>query len=393
MPTFNYKAKDRAGNTVTGTVEESDRQSAAGAVREMGYFPMDIHPATAYSADRVAQPPLRRFLDIFWTGVGLRTIALFFRQLQVLLASGMTVSEALRSIGGRSSGRMRRIIYDTVGDVERGNPMTREMSKYPRVFGPLQLAMLRVGESGGLLEQMVDRLATYLEFELEIRRMIAKTLFYPAVSFVFIVVVPHVQALVMSGFQAFVADLWASLSVWLPWAIAALVVLKLLFQLKPVRLAWDTVKVQPPVIGTAARKVAMSRFSRAFAVLYSAGLPMSNALDASADACANLYIGEALKSAKPAIEAGQGLAVSLERLHVLSPIVADMLTVGERTGDIDSVLSKAADYMESENEVTLHKLAIGVFVAAICIAGIVVGMMAVRSYGGYFADVMKLGGQ
>jgi len=171
--------------------------------------------------------------------------------------------------------------------------------------------------------------------------------------------------------------------------IISVIVLKLLLQFDSARIIWDSVKTIPPVIGTAARKVAMSRFSKALAVLHSAGLPLAQCVAISADASANLAIARGIKRAIPAIQSGEGLTESLAKTGCVSPMVLDMLATGERTGSMTTVLDKVAEYMDGEVDATLHKMGIALFVLCILVAGAIVLMMAASSYLGMAQEEMS----
>lgn len=393
MPTFSYRAKDKGGATVSGEIEAVDERAAAAAIREAGRLPMDIHP-TEYAAGCAQDGPeagswlARRFVYPLWTGVNIRALAIFYRQLATLLGSGMSLSEALASVGSRTRGRLGRIVGEAIDNVRSGGALSATMARHPRVFGGLQIGLIRAGESGGLLESMADRIASYLEYELGIRRRIAKITFYPIVVFVFIVLMPHVPVLVLNGGAAFLASLWSSVRLWLPYAVLAIVVLKLLFQFESVRLVWDYIKIQPPILGTMARKTAMSRFGRALAVLYSAGMQISEAVSVSAEACANVAIGRGIRSAVPAIRSGRGLTESLAKTGMIMPMVTDTLSTGEKTGNMDAVLQKAADYMDDEVDATIQKTGVVLFVLMILAAGAVVLRMAIGFYSGYLSGML-----
>ena len=304
----------------------------------------------------------------------------------------MTLSEALRSVGSRTRGRLGRIIQEACDNVQGGGHLSETFNRHPRVFSPLQLSLVRAGESGGLIDQMVDRIASYLEYELSIRRHIAKAMFYPIIIFAVILLRPIIVPLVIGGPAAGLAALLATIRYTLLPLLVYVIILKLLFQFRPVRLVWDFVKLQLPWVGTTARKIAMSRFSRALAVLYSAGLSMSEAVSVSADACANLALAGRIKKAIPDLQAGVGLTTSLEKTGAVTPMVLDMLTSGEKTGSTDLVLHKVADYTDDEVDVTISKMGIVLFVSAILIAGVLVAMQLVSFYGGYFDKLLGSGG-
>jgi type II secretory pathway component PulF len=399
MPTFYYKVKDSRGNTRTGTMEANDERQAAAMIREAGGFPMEIRLAKSTESSNTETNPKQRLpirtylLDPIWSGVNIRTLAFFYTQLQTLLNAGMSLSEALNSIGNRTHGRLKAIIRESVTHVQRGGHFSEVMIRYPRIFNRMQLSLFRAGEAGGLLEQMTARIADYLNHELEIRRMLAKIMFYPYAIFFFIVVTPHVPALFLSGGNAFFTSLWISLQTWLPIALIAIIALKYLFLSEYVRLMWDYVKIQPPVMGTMARKVAMSRFCRAFSSLYSAGMPIAESLTISADACANIAIGRRIKRAVRYVQSGDKLTDALRRTGAMTPIVMDMLDTGEKTGDMDVVLNKSADYMDNEVDLTIHKAGVLLFVVVLLIAAFIILQMVVKFYSGYFGNILSGYGQ
>jgi len=400
MGSFNYKAKDRQGRTVTGTIEADSTSHAAGIIREMGHLPMDITPAGgtrgAVPTKEAGSVLVRYFIFPLWTGVNIRALALFYRQLATMLGSGMSISEALRSLGSRTGGRLGAIIREALDVIQQGGTLSQTLERHPRVFSRLQLSLVRVGESSGLLEAMAARIASYLEYEMSIRQMIAKAAVYPIVvltlAFAVWVGLPHVGVAVDKGAWQFLKAVWPTVWFWLVLGVALIVVLKLVFQFETPRLVWDAVKVQPPIIGGTARKIAMSRFCRALAVLYSAGVTLSEAVSASADACGNLFLGRGIKPAVSAIQAGQGLTESLAKTRAVSPMVLDMLTTGERTGSMDAVLLKVADYMDEEADATIHKLGIALFVLAVLVVAAIVLIIAARFYSGYFGGILKAGG-
>lgn len=403
MPTFSYKAKDNAGNTVTGAVEADSEHAAAALVREAGHLPMDIRLIRGARMPKQASVEegsllVRRLIYPIWTGVNIKALALFYRQLATMLGSGMSLSEALNSIGNRTGGKLGRIVLQARDVVHQGGTLSSVLARHPRIFSRLQVSMVRAGESGGLMESMVDRVASYLEYEIKVRQLIAKALFYPILVFIFIILItsalpylPHIME--QDGARIVAFGMWSTLRYWLFVGLIVVVTLKLLFQFETPRLMWDALKIAPPVVGAIGRKIAMSRFCRALAVLYAAGMPISEAIRVAADACANVYVGRGIAYAAPAVEAGQGLTDSLAKTHAVMPMVLDMLSTGEKTGNMDAVLQKVADYMDDEADTTIHKLGIAVFVLAILVAGAVVLSIVVHFYSGYFDQITGAGGQ
>ncbi|MCE5197872.1 MAG: type II secretion system F family protein [Armatimonadota bacterium] len=387
MPTFEYKVKDSKGNTRTGTVEAADERQVAVMIREAGGLPMEIWPVRGKT---LRGPGIRGWLiDPIWTGVNIKQLALFYRQLTTLLGSGMSLSEALDSVGSRMYGRFYKIITQASAHVRDGGRLSDVMCLYPRVFNRMQISLIRAGESGGLLESMTGRVASYLEYEISIRTQISKIVFYPFAIFFFIVITPHVPALFLSGFNAFYESLWGSVRVWLPWIAIGFVALKFLLQIEAFRMVWDVIKIQPPVLGMMAHKIAISRFCRAISSLYVAGMSMAEAVDISADACANVFIGNSIKRAIPSIQRGNKLTESLASTRVVMPIVLDMLSTGEKTGDMDVVLTKVADYMDDEVDMTIHKSGIVLFIILILVAAWIVLQMSVGAYSDFMKNTTK----
>lgn len=398
MPIYDYKAKDRAGSTVTGSISAPDERSAADAIRERGQMPMDIRAARqSRPQSKEAGSAFARYLIYpLWTGVNIKMLAFFYRQLATLLNSGMSLSEALHTIESRTPGRLRAIVGEMRDQTAQGHTMSETLERYPKIFSNLQIALVRVGERGGLLDQMVDRIASYLEYELGVRKLIMKATVYPIVTFVFAILcyicVPHVELAVTRGMGPFMAIVGPQLEALAFGAIGVIIFLKLVFQFATVRLIWDSIKVYVPIVGQSARKVALSRFSRALAVLYAAGIATVESVEVASDACANLYIARGVKYAIPAIMSGQGLTESLTRTRVISPMVLDMLSIGERAGSTDASLQKVADYMDDELDASIHKIGIALFVVMLLAVGVVVGYIAIEFYQRLYGNISKMGG-
>ena len=393
MPKFNYTAKDKNGNSIQGNVDADDLNRAVGMIREMGYHPITVDVAsikkdTSSTSFESGSFIMRTFIFPFWTGVNIRQLAFYYRQMATLLTSGMSLSEALRSAGNRTGGRLGKIITEASIHVQNGSQISEIMNKHPRVFSMLQISLIKAGEGGGLLESMFERIASYLEYEIGIRRMVSKTMFYPALIFIVIIFAPFIPTLVLGGPLAFLKAFWLTSKVWMFYLLIFLVLMKFLLQFELTRIIWDGLKILPPILGTASVKIAMSRFSKALSVLYSAGMPISEAVNISADATANLAISRKLKCAVPALRAGKGLTESLINTQALNSMVIDMLSVGEKTGNMEVVLDKVVEHMDQEVDATINKTGVVIFVLCIIIAGVIVGTMALQTYGGYFNGMM-----
>lgn len=396
MTIFDYKAKNSAGATVVGTVDAADERGAADAIRAMGHLPMSITAAKKTAQPKANAPQgniiARYLLYPVWTGVNIKMLSIFFRQLSTLLASGMSIAEALRSISTRMRNRLGTIADEARNDVSGGGKFSDSLSRYPHVFGRLQIALITSGERAGQLDTMADRIAQSLEYEIKVRGLIAKALFYPVLVLIFAtlvsLIIPYASVLVNDGFATFFGLVKPTLIHWALWVGALVISIKLIFQFSIPRLIWDAIKVNIPIVGANAHKVAMSRFSRSMAILYAAGLSMSESVDIAADTCANLFVARGLKRAIPAIQSGAGLTDSLSKTKAVSPIVLDMISVGERSGSADTVLEKVADYMDEEVDASIHKMGIAIYVLMILVAAGLVGSIAAKFFLGYFESLL-----
>lgn len=366
-------------------------------IREAGGFPMEIRPVRpsrdVSGKSTLGSAFLRYFVYPYWTGISLRSLLFFYRQLTTMLSAGMSLSEALRGIGQRARGPMGHIVRKMHSHVQSGGRLSDEMSRHTQAFGPLDIALIRAGEQSGLLEPMADRVASHIESEITLRRRVITALLYPCLILLLIFFFPALIALVVHGAQAGALVMWAQFQmIGIP-ILVILIVCRFLFQFKPVRCAWDVVKIQPPVLGTMARKIAMSRFSKTLALMYSSGVPIAQAVSISADACANIAIGGSIKKVIPALNNGQSLAKSLQETGMMLPEVVDMLDIGEKTGSYDETLQKIAEYMDDETKTTLRKLPIVLFVLMMVIAGMLTYLTVLGGYTSYINQVYKLGSQ
>lgn len=396
MPLYDYKVKDKAGNTRTGQLEANDERHAAAMIREAGGLPMDIRPARGTSPASPVAPAgsafVRYLIHPFWTGVNIRHLMFFFTQLATLLGAGMSLSEALRSVANRSRGSMGRIVRSAQVRVQGGGRLSDEMARFPRVFSALQVSLIRAGEETGLIESMTDRIAGYLEYELTIRRRILLATFYPILVVIVFILKPAVVAYFVKDAHAAGLVLMASLKgLGVPFVIF-LVMAKLVFQFQPPRLVWDEIKTSVPILGMVAKKIAMSRFCKALALLYASGIPITRAVSIAADASANLALARKLKMAVPGLNEGHSLTEALARTGAVLPMVMEMLSVGEQTGSQEVGLQKVADYMDAEADATIQKLSILLFVSMILAVGIMVAMDILGQFMSYFGNLEKAGG-
>lgn len=389
MPNFSYKAKNGSGEIVTGTVEAVDSHCAAKEIREMGCWPIEI---SLERGARSSSPSQLAGFTAFWTGVSLRSLAVFFRQMAMMLKAGMPMSEALDSLGRQKGiGQAQGLAVRAADHVRNGGMLSNFLSMHPRVFSPIQIGLVRIGETSGSLDSMIDRVACYLERELEIRRKFSKITIYPKIIAVFIIAavlflrpISKVKEIMDQGWPRVQEILVHELVPVLLVVLVLYFLIKVLLLIPPIRYGWDQVKITFPVLGTVSRKLAMSRFTTALSVTYAAGVPMTQAVELGSEAVGNVVISRAVRTSIPQLREGGRLSDALARTGKIPEMVIGMMTTGEKTGSMDLVMDKVSEYYNSEAETTLEKFGYILFVGLIIIAAIVVLMILKDFYTSYY---------
>ena len=385
MPVYRYTAKNQQGGTVTGVVEAEDTRRAAGIVREMGLLLLDVRPEQPVSAQQAEQAVMQKVVYPVYSGVSVRDLAIFYRQLATAVRAGIPIHRALLSVAENTGKpRLRRVVQAVVNDLMQGKPLSRAMSRHPHVFDELQVALIQAGEEGGLLENMLERLADYLERDYKLRLKIRAGTFYPKVLLVAGIFIPKIPVLVIGG------GLIPYLRETVGWAapillavLAVVAVVRILLQIEPLREAYDSLKLMIPGIGGLVRQLAMARFSRAMAALYSAGVPLPRAIAISALAADNYYLTKHLRRAIADVEHGQSISEAFRRTGVMPPLVLDMLQTGESTGNVDAMMDKVAEYYEQETDVKSGQAVIVLSVGVYLLIALWIASMIISFWQGY----------
>lgn len=401
---YTYQAKDNSGGTVTGALDAPDERQAAQEIRAMGYFPMRVAvqagragvlpapvPGYAQQAAEDRQPlqlPGRWILEhlIFplWSGVGLRDLALFYRQFAAMISAGVPIYQCLTTLDRQTGnsvlrGHIRKISARVLG----GGTLTGAMNEFPWVFTDFHRAMMAAGEASGRMDTMMARLATALEQEYALRATIKRETWYPVMTLILSFLLPPVVLLIVPpiNVHSYVAQAIYPLLLACGVLSAGYVVGKMLRQF---RVAFDGLIASLPGIGGAVRMVSLARFARALASLYAAGVSIPEALRFSAAATGNAFMEKRMVSAIPALQGGRGITEALQATHIFPPMVISMLGTGEQTGGLDATMDKVAEYYEQESVVRLHQLSVTLGAFAMIVAGIRVAMSVGNFYVSYF---------
>ncbi len=406
---YSYQAKDRAGRTVTGSLDAPDERQAAQEIRDMGYFPMRLAPQQGGAATlspqngspfsgapprraaqlsaRPAMPPglwlLVHLVYPVWSGVGLRDLALLYRQFSAMLNAGVPIYQCLTSLTQQTSnGRLRRYLARISARVLEGGMLTEAFAEFPWVFTNFHRAMIAAGEQSGRLDVMMARLASALEQEYALRAVIKREMTYPCLTLLMSFLLPPVVYLVVKHdvrmyFHAALLPLLDFSAV----ILAVYVLTRLASQFKAF---YDGLVANLPVVGGVVRMIALARFSRVMASLYAAGVSIPEALRSAAAATGNTYMERRMVSAVPALQDGRGIAEALVATRIFPPMVVSMLGTGEQTGSLDMTMDKVAEYYEQEAEIRLHQLCVSFGALMTIIVGIRVLMILIQFYTGYF---------
>ena len=402
MPTFAYDAKDNAGQAVSGIIEATEPRGAASSLRDQGLWPTRIEAVTggsnhttAFVASTANPVGAQTRIDAapFLVGVPLPDMAIMYRQLGTLLNAGVPIVQAVTTLSQQTrNSRLKGILAECAQVVAGGNPLSRVMERYPAVFSNLEIELIRAAEVSGMMERMCARIADYLEREVEIRRKLKRETLYPKiVLFVALCVIVLLTGL-KSGARGAVGVV--------EWAAAVVAIGFALWwggrfanQFPAIGATWDSVKMMIPGPGGVARKYATARFTRALGTLYSGGVLLPSAMAIAARACGNRAIGQALLGKIGVLYSGGGLSGVLEQSGLLSPIAVQMARTGEQTGNLDGMMDKVSDYLESEADAKSHQLAVFAGVAALVFAACVVGYIAISFYGGQLSATVNQAGE
>jgi type IV pilus assembly protein PilC len=392
MPsTFDYKVRDRTGNLVSGQLVGDSEQLVLQKLREMGMTPVQVKKANA---------GLKMEINLRPGHVKLKQIAIFCRQFATMVNSGLPILRALSILGDQTSSKeLAKVLMQVRLDVEQGASLSNAMAKHPKAFNNLFVSMIRAGETGGVLDQVLLELAEQLEKEVELRRKVKSAMTYP-------IVVVCMVVLIMSAMLLFVVpqfeSIYESLDSELPmptqllltisgavrtyWylviaaGIAVVIGLRRYKRTSAGRARVDAVKIRIPVFGSLFHKVALARFSSTFGMLLHAGVPILGALDIVKDTVNNRVISRAVDDVKGSVREGESIAKPLSKHSVFPPMVVQMMAVGEETGAVDSMLEKVSEFYNSEVSAQVEALTSLIEPLLIAVIGGAVGAAVVALY-------------
>jgi len=386
MPIFAYTARETAtGREIRNSVEAATEQAAIAQLLNRNLLVVEIREKMAKRGQTKGGK------------VALADLVVFTRQLATMIDAGITIVQALQALAEQTPNKiMRDTIRDICSRVEAGESFSEALTRHPKAFNRLYVAMVGAGEKGGLLAEIMARLATYLENMDRLRKKVKMALMYPTTVtvvaicitiFLLVKVIPTFQD-VYSGFGAklpaptqFLIGLSEIVQHYLFYliALAGLSVWGWLTFIKTPkgREFWDTQRIKLPIFGPIAHKICLARFTRTLASLVRSGVPILEVLNIVSQTVGNVVMEKAIKSAALDIERGEGISAALSKHPVFPTMVIRMLSAGEQTGNIDNMLERVAKFLDEEIEATLSGLMSLIEPLLIVFLGIVIGGMVI----------------
>ena len=402
MATFAYSGRTRQGQTVSGERIAETMDGAVAALRREQILVTQISPVKEAAAKAAAKPGGKK--------VKSKSLAVFTRQFSVMIDAGLPLVQCLEILGTQEEDKgFSSVILATRGDVEGGASLADAMKKHPKTFDPLFTNMIAAGEAGGILDTILKRLATYIEKAVKLKSQVQSAMIYPiAVIVIAALVVGVILWKVIPTFANLFAGLGAELPLptrivialsnglvrFMPFilvGIGAFVFAFRSYYASPNgRRVIDAVVLKLPVLGSLMRKIAVSRFCRTLSTLLASGVSSLEALDITARTAGNAIIEEAIQTTRKSIERGETIAQPLRETNVFPSMVVQMISVGEATGALDTMLSKIADFYEEEVDVAVAGLLTLLEPIMIFFLGTVVGGIVIAMYLPIFDLISKL---
>jgi len=398
VPTFEVVASDKTGREIRRTVNAPSKEAVAEQLREQGLTVDSI-------TEKKAESRLRRKASGLGSRrkVKLRDLSIFCRQFATMIGAGVPLVRCLDVLEQQtSSASLKLIIRDIEHEIEGGATLSRAMSKYPRAFSNLAVGLVRAGEVGGVLDETLDRLAGFLESDMELRRRVKSSMTYPVlvlffalaiVIFLSVFIIPKfislfedlglkedqfpLPTLMLKRFSDFVTQKW-----WIVIliTIGVYIALNRFRATKTGKRLWDMVKLKAPVFGRLNHELAIARFARTLATLLSSGVPILHALETTAGTVDNEHISDAILQSRASIREGDTIANPLAASRMFPPMVVQMITIGEETGQLDSMLTKVADFYEAEVQARLESLTAALEPVMIVTLGFIVGFIVISMF-------------
>ena len=392
MALFSYKARNGNGETIEDRIEGSDVMAVAATLRQQGLLVIDVKEQGVAQKDILAP----------FKGVKLGDLVVFTRQLSTTINAGLPMVRALNVLSEQTTNKkLKEVIVEVRKDVEAGLALSEALEKHPKIFSRLYVEMVKAGEVGGMLDEVLLRIAHQLEKDQDLRRKVKSAMIYPAfvvtfalltASFMLIFIVPIFAEMfkdlggtlpLPTRIAIRISDIltsWFGILVYVGMGLAVILFLRWK-KTEPGRKVWGQVSLKIPAkIGDIVKKVTLARFARTLSTLSAAGVPILQSLEITATSSGNWVVEKALLKSLDSIREGLPIHQPLESEPVFPPMVTRMIAVGEETGDISGMLAKIAEFYESEVDASMKALTSIIEPIMILIVGGIVGAILISMY-------------
>jgi type IV pilus assembly protein PilC len=400
MPDYKYQGTSRAGASVSGVMTAANKSELANLLKRQ-----------QITATKMTEKGKEFNMPTFGGGVKAKELAIFTRQFSVMIDAGLPLVQCLEILASQQENKFfQKVLTNTRGQVEGGATLSAAMRSSPKVFDALYVNMVEAGETGGILDTILQRLSTYIEKNVKLQRAVKSALVYPVGV---LTVAGGVITLLLWKVVPIFATLFAGLGVDLPLPTKIVIALsnfigsifglfiligigagifglKVWYATPKGRFILDTIVLKLPVIGILMRKIAVARFTRTLGTLISSGVPILEGLDITAKTAGNAVVERALQQVRKSLEEGKSLTEPLRDAEVFPGMVTQMIAVGEQTGAMDAMLQKIADFYEEEVDAAVKDLLTALEPIMIVFLGVVVGGVVISMYLPLFSLIGKL---
>ena len=403
MPVYTYKGTNKAGTSVSGEMSATSKSEAQNQLRRQQITPK-----------KMSEKGKEFNMPQFGGSVSAKELAIFTRQFSVMIDAGLPLVQCLEILAGQQENKLfQKVLAATRASVEGGATLSAAMRQHPKVFDSLYVNMVEAGETGGILDTILQRLSTYIEKNVKLKRAVQSASIYPigvmtiagsVVTLLLWKVVPIFATLfaglgvdlplptkVVIGLSNFIGSIFGLLIV--VGAIGIGVAIKVWYGTPQGRFIIDSIILKLPVMGILMRKIAVARFTRTLGTLIASGVPILEGLDITARTAGNAVVERALQQVRKSLEEGKSLTEPLKESEVFPGMVTQMISVGEQTGAMDAMLQKIADFYEEEVDAAVKDLLTALESIMIVFLGVVVGGVVISMYMPLFSLIGKLSGK
>lgn len=390
MADYRYRGRSNDGQMVTGVIDASTETGAADALIKRGIMPTDIALAQNSASAKSAK------LELFKQKVTSDDLIVFTRQMYALTKAGIPILRAMEGLAENTTNKtLSDVLFDMVDQLQRGRQLSAAMARHSKVFPRLLVSVVHVGENTGQLEESFLQLSDYLAKEQETRKAIKTALRYPtfimialtiAMFVLNIFVIPTFASMfarfgtelplttrIMIGTSDFFVAYWPAMLLFI--GVGLTLWVRFVATDKG-RYWWDSMKVRIPLVGEIVMRSLLSRFARSFSVMLRAGVPLTQGLSLVADAVDNSWMGRKIVDIRRNIEKGDSMTRSTRSSQLFTPLVLQMIAVGEETGRVDEMLTEVADYYEREVDYDLKRLTARIEPIMLVVVAAMIGVMA-----------------